>query len=139
MYEIDQPDVIAFKSGALSALGAAPAASMKRIGVDLREAWPTALQDSGFDPAQPTTWLAEGLLIGYLPPTAEVARLDSITTLSHRDSRLAADYGLVTGTSGESREQARLTADGLAATRSRHRPRRCDLPWRAHRCRGSLT
>ncbi|OBA76838.1 SAM-dependent methyltransferase [Mycobacterium sp. 1554424.7] len=112
VYEIDQPDVIAFKSGALSALGAAPTASLETIGVDLREAWPTALQDAGFDSAQPTAWLVEGLLIGYLPPEAEVSMLDSIMSLSHRDSRLAADYGLVTGTSVESREQARLMSEG---------------------------
>lgn len=112
VYEIDQPDVMAFKRRALSALGATPTASVKHIGVDLREAWPAALQDSGFSPVQPTAWLAEGLLIGYLPPAAEVALLDSITSLSHRHSRLAADYGVVTGTSAESREQARMMAQG---------------------------
>lgn len=108
VYEIDQPDVMAFRRRALSALGA----SVKHIGVDLREAWPAALQDSGFRAAQPTAWLAEGLLIGYLPRAAEVALLDSITSLSHRHSRLAADYGVVTGTSAESREQARMMAQG---------------------------
>ena len=41
------------------------------MSVDLREDWPKALTDSGFDPTQPTSWSAEGLLI-YLPPHAQV-------------------------------------------------------------------
>ncbi len=112
VYEIDQPEVIAFKTATLSALGAAPTAGLRTIGIDLREDWPAALQEAGFDPAQPTAWLAEGVLIGFLPPAAEVRLLDSITPLSSEGSRFAADFGTITGSSEESQEQARRATEG---------------------------
>ena len=112
VYEIDQPEVIAFKMATMSQIGAAPTAKLREVGVDLREDWPAALQEAGFDPAHPTAWLAEGVLIGWLPPEAEVRLLDSIIPLSAEGSRLAADYGTVTGTSPEAREQSRLMTEG---------------------------
>lgn len=59
VYEIDQPEVIAFKTATLAEIGAAPTAELRTVGVDLREDWPAALQASGFDPSKPTAWLAE--------------------------------------------------------------------------------
>lgn len=112
VYEIDQPEVIAFKTATLSAAGAAPKAELRTLGIDLREDWPTALQDAGFDPAQPTAWLAEGVLIGWLPPEAEVRLLDSITPLSAEGSRFAADFGSLNDGSQRSREEAQRTAEG---------------------------
>ena len=38
--------------------------------VDLRQDWPKALRDAGFDPSEPTAWAAEGLL-PYLPADAQ--------------------------------------------------------------------
>ena len=112
VYEIDQPEVIAFKTATLSEIGAAPSAELRTVGVDLREDWPSALQEAGFDSGQPTAWLAEGVLIGFLPPEAEVRLLDSITPLSSEGSRLAADYGTLNDGSQESREEARRAAEG---------------------------
>ncbi len=112
VYEIDQPEVIAFKTATLAQVGAAPTAELRTIGIDLREDWPAALQEAGFDPAQPTAWLAEGVLIGFLPPDAEVRLLDSITPLSAEGSRFAADFGSLNDGSGESQRQARRTAEG---------------------------
>ncbi|BBZ48122.1 SAM-dependent methyltransferase [Mycobacterium parmense] len=112
VYEIDQPEVIAFKAATLADLGAAPTATLQTVGIDLREDWPAALQEYGFDPAQPTAWLAEGVLIGWLPPEAEVRLLDSVIPLSAEGSRLAADYGTVTGNSEVAREQARSMTEG---------------------------
>ncbi len=112
VYEIDQPEVIAFKTATLSQLGAAPTVELRTVGIDLREDWPAALQDAGFDPAQPTAWLAEGVLIGFLPPEAEVRLLDSIIPLSSEGSRFAADFGTLSETSEESQQRARLTAEG---------------------------
>ncbi|OBG23024.1 class I SAM-dependent methyltransferase [Mycobacterium sp. 852002-51057_SCH5723018] len=111
VYEIDQPEVIAFKTATLADIGAAPTAELRTVGIDLREDWPAALQEAGFDPAQPTAWLAEGVLIGFLPPEAEVRLLDSITPLSSEGSRFAADYGQVAGQSEEEREQAQRMTD----------------------------
>ena len=112
VYEIDQPEVIAFKAATLSEIGAAPTAELRTIGIDLREDWPAALQEAGFDPAQATAWLAEGVLIGFLPPEAEVRLLDAITPLSSEGSRFAADFGTVTGSSEEAQEQARRATEG---------------------------
>lgn len=112
VYEIDQPEVIAFKTATLSQIGAAPTAELRTVGIDLREDWPAALQEAGFDPAQPTAWLAEGVLIGFLPPQAEVRLLDSLIPLSSEGSRLAADYGTIAGSSEESQKQARLMTEG---------------------------
>jgi methyltransferase (TIGR00027 family) len=91
VYEIDQPQVIEFKTTTMAALGAAPAADLRTVGVDLREDWPKALRDSGFDPSRPTAFSAEGLLV-YLPPDAQDRLFDDITALSAAGSRLATEY-----------------------------------------------
>ncbi|MGE2715723.1 class I SAM-dependent methyltransferase [Mycolicibacterium litorale] len=91
VYEIDQPEVIEFKTRTLADLGAAPAADLRTVGVDLREDWPKALRDSGFDPDAPTAWIAEGLLI-YLPPEAQDRLFDSIMELSAPGSRIATEH-----------------------------------------------
>jgi methyltransferase (TIGR00027 family) len=111
VYEIDQPEVIEFKTATLAKLGAVPGAAHRTVGIDLREDWPAALQAAGFDTAQPTAWLAEGVLIGFLPPEAEVRLLDYIVSLSSPGSRLAADYGQVAGQSEEDEQQARATTE----------------------------
>ncbi len=88
VYEIDQPQVIEFKSRTLAELGAAPTAYRRTVAIDLREDWPAALRAAGFDPAQPSAWSAEGLL-GYLPPEAQDRLLDTVTELSAPGSRFA--------------------------------------------------
>jgi len=91
VYEIDQPQVIAFKTNTLADLGAAPTADRRAIAVDLRDDWPAALRESGFDVTQPTAWSAEGLL-PYLPPEAQDRLFDNITALSAPGSRLATEH-----------------------------------------------
>jgi methyltransferase (TIGR00027 family) len=91
VYEIDQPQVIAFKTDTLAGLGAAPTADRRTISIDLREDWPTALREGGFDVTQPTAWSAEGLL-PYLPPEAQDRLFDNITALSAPGSRLATEH-----------------------------------------------
>jgi methyltransferase (TIGR00027 family) len=90
VYEVDQPQVIEFKTRSLAELGAEPTAERRVVAVDLRDDWPAALRNAGFDPAQPTAWSAEGLL-GYLPPEAQDRLLDTITELSAPGSRLATE------------------------------------------------
>ena len=91
VFEVDQPQVIEFKTRTLAELGATPAADRRAAGIDLRDDWPTALQDNGFDTGQPTAWIAEGLLV-YLPPQAQDRLFDHITALSVPGSRLATEY-----------------------------------------------
>jgi methyltransferase (TIGR00027 family) len=90
VYEVDQPQVIEFKTRTLAELGAAPTADRRVVAVDLRDDWPTALRTAGFDPTKPTAWSAEGLL-GYLPPEAQDRLLDTITELSAPGSRFATE------------------------------------------------
>lgn len=90
VFEIDQPQVIEFKTATLAKLDAAPTAELRTVAVDLRNDWPKALVDAGFDQSRPTAWIAEGLL-GYLPPEAQDRLLDNITALSADGSRLACE------------------------------------------------
>jgi methyltransferase (TIGR00027 family) len=91
VYEIDQPQVIEFKTTTLANLGATPSAERRTVGIDLRDDWPAALRAAGFDPGAPTAWSAEGLL-PYLPPEAQDRLFDNITALSAPGSRLATEH-----------------------------------------------
>jgi methyltransferase (TIGR00027 family) len=88
VYELDQPKVLEFKRETLAQHGAAPAAERREVAVDLREDWPKALRDSGFDPSAPSAWLAEGLLI-YLPAEAQEKLYTAVDGLSASGSRVA--------------------------------------------------
>jgi methyltransferase (TIGR00027 family) len=90
VYEIDQPQVIDFKTTTLAKLGASATADRRAVAIDLRHDWPTALRQAGFDPAQPTAWTAEGLLL-FLPPEAQDRLLDNVTALSVPGSRFASE------------------------------------------------
>jgi methyltransferase (TIGR00027 family) len=91
VYELDQPEVIDFKTKTLTGLGANPRADRRTVAIDLRNDWPKALLDNGFDPTQPTAWIAEGLLI-YLPPEAQDLLFDRINELSAPGSRVATEH-----------------------------------------------
>ncbi|OBB98622.1 class I SAM-dependent methyltransferase [Mycobacterium sp. 852002-40037_SCH5390672] len=91
VYEIDQPEVIEFKTRTLADLGATPSAERRTVSIDLREDWPLALTATGFDPAQPTAWSAEGLLV-YLPPEAQDRLFDNIAAVSAPGSRIATEH-----------------------------------------------
>ena len=88
VYELDQAKVLEFKSNALQARGAHPTSRLVSIPVDLRQDWPTALQEAGFDPSRPTAWSAEGLL-RYLPAQAQDLLFERIHALSRARSWLA--------------------------------------------------
>jgi methyltransferase (TIGR00027 family) len=90
VYEIDQPKVLAFKLETLKSHGAEPIARLVDVGIDLREDWPKALVDAGFDPAAPTSWSAEGLL-PYLTPEAQDLLFERIHSLSAPGSRVAVE------------------------------------------------
>ncbi|SOX52276.1 SAM-dependent methyltransferase [Mycobacterium ahvazicum] len=91
VYEVDQPQVIEFKTTTMSSLGALPSAERRTVSIDLRDDWPMALRSSGFDVTQPTSWSAEGLLM-YLPPDAQDRLFDNITSLSAPGSMLATEF-----------------------------------------------
>jgi methyltransferase (TIGR00027 family) len=91
VFEVDQPQVIEFKTTTLTNLGAEPTADLRIVGIDLREDWPAALRAKGFDVSAPTAWIAEGLLV-YLPPDAQDSLFDNIASLSAPGSRLATEF-----------------------------------------------
>jgi methyltransferase (TIGR00027 family) len=92
VFELDQPQVLEFKREVLSDHGAQPRAERREIAVDLREDWPQALRDNGFDPSQPSAWIAEGLLL-YLPASAQEQLFTGIDTLAAPGSHVGVEDG----------------------------------------------
>ncbi|WP_304116219.1 class I SAM-dependent methyltransferase [Mycolicibacterium bacteremicum] len=107
VYEVDQPEVIDFKTRTLADLGAEPTAQRRTVPVDLRDDWPAAMRAAGLDPDEPTAWCAEGLLI-YLPPEAQDRLFDNIHALSAPGSTVATEF--VPGMRNFDPEKARTAA-----------------------------
>jgi methyltransferase (TIGR00027 family) len=92
IFELDRPQVLDFKREVLTEQGAKPNAERREVAIDLREDWPQALRDSGFDAAKPSGWIAEGLLI-YLPAAAEEQLFTGIDALAAPASHVAVEDG----------------------------------------------
>jgi methyltransferase (TIGR00027 family) len=108
VYEIDQPQVVEYKTATLESAGAAPKATRRTVPIDLREDWSAALAGAGFDRVQPTAWLAEGLL-PYLPAEAQDRLFEMLTELSAPDSQVAVEaFNLGTGDPEQRRAARRV-------------------------------
>jgi methyltransferase (TIGR00027 family) len=92
IFELDRPQVLDFKRDVLAGQGAKSNAERREVAIDLREDWPQALRDSGFDPTKPSAWIAEGLLI-YLPADAEEQLFSGINALASPGSHVAVEDG----------------------------------------------
>jgi methyltransferase (TIGR00027 family) len=90
VYELDQPKVLQFKSETLREHGAEPRARLVNVPIDLRQDWPKALREAGFDASQPAVWSAEGL-VRYLPAQAQDLLFERIDALSAPGSWLASN------------------------------------------------
>ena len=90
IFELDRPQVLDFKREVLAEQGAKPNAERREVAIDLREDWPQALRDSGFDAAKPSAWIAEGLLV-YLPAAAEQQMFSGIDALAAPGSHVAVE------------------------------------------------
>jgi methyltransferase (TIGR00027 family) len=90
VYELDQPRVLEFKSSTLAEHGAQPACNRIAVPVDLRQDWPTALRQAGFDPSAPSVWSAEGLM-PYLPAAAQDLLFDRVQGLTATGSRVGVE------------------------------------------------
>jgi methyltransferase (TIGR00027 family) len=106
VYEIDQPQVVEYKTATLESAGAAPRATRRTVPVDLRDDWPAALSAAGFDRRQPTAWLAEGLL-PYLPAEAQDRLFEMLTELSAPGSQIAVEAFSLGSADPERRRAAR--------------------------------
>jgi len=91
LFEIDLPGLISFKEAVLGVQKASPTCSRATVATDLRGDWASALAEAGFDPARPTAWLVEGLLM-YLDTADSDALLRTISLLSAPGSTLALEH-----------------------------------------------
>lgn len=90
VYELDQPRVQDFKASTLAEHGAQPACHRVPVAVDLRQDWPEALRQAGFDADAPSVWSAEGLM-PYLPAAAQELLFDRVQGLTVPGSRVAVE------------------------------------------------
>jgi methyltransferase (TIGR00027 family) len=96
VFEVDQPQVLAFKQQVLDQRGAVPSARRVTVATDLRDDWAGELIAAGFDPAQPAAWALEGLL-PYLPGAAQDALFERVHQLSAAGTQIAAELGPAPG------------------------------------------
>jgi methyltransferase (TIGR00027 family) len=90
VYELDQPRVLEFKLSTLQEHGAQPTCNRVAVPVDLRQEWPAALQQAGFDASAPSAWSAEGLM-PYLPAAAQELLFDRVQRLTVTASRVGVE------------------------------------------------
>ncbi|MFJ9903600.1 class I SAM-dependent methyltransferase [Streptomyces sp. NPDC101152] len=114
LFEADLPELLAFKEQVLSGRRARPACRRTVVPVDLREDWPGALAEAGFEAGQPTAWLVEGLL-PYLEETENDELLDTVGRLSAPGSELAMDH-IDSSTKRKRLAAMSDTLDGIGAT-----------------------
>ena len=88
-----QRPLLEFKREVLARHGDRPTAERREIAIDLREDWPRALKENGFDATNPSAWIAEGLLI-YLPATAQYQLFTGIHELAAPGSHVAVEEGV---------------------------------------------
>ncbi|MGB9302561.1 MAG: class I SAM-dependent methyltransferase [Mycobacterium sp.] len=131
VYELDQPQVLEFKSSTLAENGAQPTCDVVGVAVDLRHDWPAALRQAGFDASAPSVWSAEGLL-PFLPAAAQELLFERVQTLGAAGSRIAveapgADF-LDEDAQAKRRESMRRVRDLMAKLEpQRHLPEVQDL------------
>ncbi len=117
VFEVDQPEVIAFKTKTLAESGRDPDHRSPHGRHRPSKRLAGRVGRSRFRPSRPTAWIAEGLL-GYLPPEAQDRLLDNISALSADGSRLATEA--IPDMSDVDHEQAREMM------------RKATEKWRAH-------
>jgi methyltransferase (TIGR00027 family) len=126
VYELDQPRVLEFKASTLADHGAEPACNRIAVPVDLRQDWPTALQQAGFDASAPSVWSAEGLM-PYLPAAAQDLLFDRVHGLTIAGSRVAVEALGPKFHDPEYRAKRRARMDRIRALMAKVDPQR-DIP-----------
>jgi methyltransferase (TIGR00027 family) len=118
VYELDRPELLSLKQEILDRENARPQCRRIPVGVDMEAEWSAALTGAGFDPAQPSLWIAEGFLF-YLGEAAVQRILSRVSALASPGSTLAADF------ISESFLTSPWMKDALAAMEAR------GTPWRS--------
>ncbi|GAA5059764.1 SAM-dependent methyltransferase [Nocardia callitridis] len=106
LFELDQPKVLEFKASVFDEHGIFASVDRREVAVDLRRGFSNELRDSGFDPTQPTAWLAEGLL-RYVPAGAQNRMFIAIAELSAPGSQVALTLEADPAQDGEHNEEMR--------------------------------
>ncbi len=91
VFELDLPNLFAFKERVLAAEHATPRCKRTVVAVDLRDEWRAPLIGAGFDPDRPSAWTAEGLL-AYLSDDDARVLLAKVGELSASGSTLSFEY-----------------------------------------------
>jgi methyltransferase (TIGR00027 family) len=123
VYELDQPRVLEFKLSTLTEHGAEPACNRVAVPVDLRQDWPKALRQAGFDPSTPSAWSAEGLM-PYLPAVAQELLFERIEELTVAGSRVAVEALGPKFLDPEFRAKRRARMDRISALMAKVDPER---------------
>jgi methyltransferase (TIGR00027 family) len=97
LFELDLPAVLSFKQRVLTEQN--PTCQRVAVPVDLSRDWREPLLRAGFDPAAPTAWLIEGLLI-YLTRDQAVALLETVDELSAPASQVSFEQSMATKNAG---------------------------------------
>ncbi|WP_239476449.1 SAM-dependent methyltransferase [Nocardia arizonensis] len=125
VFELDLPELFAFKEPVLAAAGARPTCARRVVPVDLRGDWDEPLRAAGFRADVRTQWVDEGVL-GYLARTDALRLVERLTELSapgsifglgrfdvdSQSDRYTALRQLVRGEHGEPLPEAGLGPDG---------------------------
>ncbi|MFI5735061.1 SAM-dependent methyltransferase [Kribbella sp. NPDC051587] len=90
-FEVDTEPVLEFKAQVLDDEEAVPTCRRIPLVADLQQNWTSALLEGGFDRAQPTCWIVEGLLM-YLDRAEADQLLEAISAVSAPGSRTAGEY-----------------------------------------------
>ena len=93
------------------------------VPVDLRQDWPTALRQAGFDASAPSVWSAEGLT-PYLPAAAQELLLDRIHELTVTGSRVAVEALSADFADPDVRAKRRERMDRIRAVMAKADPQR---------------
>jgi methyltransferase (TIGR00027 family) len=123
VYELDQPRVLDFKASTLAEHGAEPACNRVAVPVDLRQDWPTALREAGFDASKPSVWSAEGLM-PYLPAAAQELLFERVQGLTVLGSRIGVEALGPKFLDPEIRERRRTRMDRIRAAFAKADPQR---------------
>lgn len=91
LFELDLPELLAYKEEILASQNAEPRVSRTVVAVDLCENWTRDLVAAGFDPSVPTAWLVEGLLV-YLSKEDAAGVLAAVTAQSAPGSQVACEH-----------------------------------------------
>ncbi|MEV7126878.1 SAM-dependent methyltransferase [Streptomyces sp. NPDC093260] len=109
LFELDLPPVLDFKERVLGEEAAEARCERSVVAADLLgDDWPDRLLGAGFDPARPTAWLAEGLLV-YLAEHEAAHLLSTVGALSAPRSRLFLERGRDVSATPREAELASIT------------------------------